>query len=74
MAPRTADLQSVDERNWHLWHTIYFAPEDPRVLVPKWNDRPVGRTLNFARGQSYVILAMLLAAPVVIWGAIVIWQ
>ncbi|NLZ63513.1 MAG: hypothetical protein GX902_06855 [Lentisphaerae bacterium] len=46
---------------------IYINPDDPRVFVYrhakyKW----MGVTLNFARGRSYVELALILL-PILLW-------
>ena len=47
-----------DPRNWRAG-AIYHCKQDPRVIVPK---RPqwMGRTLNFAHGKAYVLLAATL--------------
>jgi len=41
---------------------IYMNPEDPRLIVPKtWG---VGWTFNFSRPSAWVILGLLLLAPI----------
>ena len=62
------DREWANEANWHIGHSIYFAPGDPRVLVPKWQAPKSSRTLNFARGQTYLILLLLFAPPVFMIG------
>ena len=65
------DREWANEANWHLGHSIYFAPRDSRVLVPKWHEPRMSHTLNFARGQTYFILLLLFAAPAVMLGLLV---
>ena len=48
-------------RNWSLYGTVYNAPEDDRVLVPK-RRAYLGWTLNFARPEAYFGLALSAAA------------
>jgi uncharacterized membrane protein len=67
------DRQWLDDKHWHLWHAVYYAPEDPRVFVPQWNNRPMGYTFNLARRQSWAILGIVLVAPVLIWTVMIIW-
>ena len=43
---------TTDPNCWY--YTFYYAPKDPRVIVPK--RRGWGTTLNFARPQSYLLL------------------
>lgn len=56
-----------NEANWHFGHTIYFARADTRMIVPKWHDPVMSRTLNFARRGTYGILILLLAPPILIF-------
>jgi len=51
--------------NWHF--CFYYAPKDPRVIVPKRWGPQYGSTVNFARAGAYVLLAI----PFVIGGTIV---
>lgn len=53
-----------DKRNWYYLHTIYWAPEDTRVWVPKpikWS----GWTFNFAHRAAFGWLAALLSPALV---------
>lgn len=67
-AAAAAAAEWDDPANW-AWPGIYYAPRDPRVLVPK---RPVralglelnlGWTLNFADARSLPTLAALVGLP-----------
>lgn len=53
----------ADERHWK-WGLIYFNPDDPAVDVPK-RFGP-GRTLNFARGITWLILGIPLGLALII--------
>ena len=47
-----------DASNWSLYGTIYNAPQDDRVIVPKKRIY-LGWTLNFAHPESYMLLGVL---------------
>ena len=59
------DTEWTDQANWYLGRQLYFARRDSRVFVPKAHgpDRFKSQTLNFARVQSWLLLAMLMAPP-----------
>ncbi len=51
------------DRYWK-WGMFYFNPDDPALLVEKRFG--IGYTMNFARGQAWIILALTLLVPVAI--------
>ena len=66
-------MEAADSANRQLWEDpanwrcffIYYAPEDPRTLVPK---RPLpglgfslGWTLNFAKRESWLLMGGIAA-------------
>ena len=53
---------TLDE-HWKLG-MFYYNPDDPALLVEK--RLGIGYTFNFARGQSWVIMALLIMIPVAI--------
>ena len=59
-----------DPAHWYA-RTIYYAPADPRVYVPKWGGDWRGQTLNMARGTSWALLGLALAPAALIAG--VVW-
>jgi uncharacterized membrane protein len=61
MADDSNEAEWRNDANWSLYRTIYCSPADTRIVVPKkriW----LGWTLNFARGESWAILAGIGAA------------
>jgi uncharacterized membrane protein len=48
------------------WHggIIYYDKTDPSILVPKREG--LGYTLNFARPMAWLVLLLLLIAPVLV--------
>ena len=44
----------------YKWGLFYFNREDPRPIVPKVN-KWMGWTLNFARTEAYLIIAVFIA-------------
>lgn len=49
----------IDDSAHYIWNTFYYNREDQRVFVPK-RARPMGWTINFARPEIYLILAVVL--------------
>lgn len=49
--------RAIDD-GWKWAGAIYYNPQDPAILVPK--RRGLGWTLNFARWQSWLVMAFLL--------------
>lgn len=45
--------------DYYKWGLFYFNREDQRIFVPKVN-RLMGWTLNFARPETYIIIAAFL--------------
>lgn len=50
-------------RGWKWGGLIYYAPDDPSILVPKRTG--IGQTLNFARPQSWVFFGVLVVLVVI---------
>jgi uncharacterized membrane protein len=44
----------------YKWGLFYFNHEDPRAIVPKVN-KWMGWTFNFARPETYLIIAAFIA-------------
>jgi uncharacterized membrane protein len=44
----------------YKWGLLYFNRSDYRIIVPKINKR-MGWTLNFARPETYIIIAVFIA-------------
>ena len=66
MSPPDFNRHRRDPSNWILGF-IYFAPDDPRILVPKrlW---ALGLTLNFARPLAIpAVFAFIVAGALVRW-------
>jgi uncharacterized membrane protein len=55
-----------DPGNWR-WGLIYFNPRDRRIFVLKRN-RWMGITLNFARPESHLIMALILGLIILLAG------
>jgi uncharacterized membrane protein len=53
----------------YKWGIFYFNRSDQRVIVPKVNKR-MGWTFNFARPESYIILAVFIFIMIIITGAL----
>jgi uncharacterized membrane protein len=49
------------ESGWKLGGTIYYAPGDPELIVPKRGG--FGQTFNFARPSAWIILGGVLLMP-----------
>lgn len=56
---------SNDSKNPWKWAFIYYDKNDKRVWVPKRNPH-AGFTLNFAQPQAYVMLSLVLLAPILV--------
>lgn len=52
------------EEHWRWGGLVYYAPDDPAILVPK--KLGIGQTFNFARPVVWVILAAILILPIAI--------
>jgi uncharacterized membrane protein len=63
------DALGTRASGWRWAGTIYYAPEDPAVFVPKL--RGIGQTLNFARPMAWVFLLAILAAPLVLTAIVI---
>lgn len=46
---------------WYAWGTIYYAPSDHAVFVPKRSG--LGLTVNFARAEAWAVLVALVILP-----------
>lgn len=55
---------SLDESGKYYLGFLYFNKEDKRVIVPKVN-KMLGWTLNFARVQTYLIIALIVIVAIV---------
>jgi uncharacterized membrane protein len=62
----TSNSEHSNPANWH--YTFYYAPKDPNVVVAKRWGWEYGATLNFARLESY----LLLATPAIVGTAILV--
>lgn len=60
---------STERRHWKAG-MFYWNPNDPRDVVPR--RRGYGTTPNFARGRSWLALALILAGPAIAL-AVVLW-
>ena len=49
----------------YMWGIFYFNPHDDRVILPKRN-RWMGWTVNFARPQSWIVLALIILISIVV--------
>lgn len=58
-----ADGKAGGEEHWKLG-LAYYNPDDPAIFVEK--HLGIGYTLNFARREVWLFLALLLAAPVLL--------
>ena len=58
-----ADDRPGGEEHWKLG-LAYYNPDDPAIFVEK--HLGIGYTLNFARPEVWLLLALLLAAPVLL--------
>jgi uncharacterized membrane protein len=58
------DFQHENPVNWK-WGIIYFNKSDSRVLVPKRN-KILGWTFNFAHPVSYIVLALIFIAVILL--------
>lgn len=57
-----SEVLGTRSAGWRARGLIYFAPDDPALLVPK--RRGIGQTLNFGRPAAWLILfAVIVAAP-----------
>jgi uncharacterized membrane protein len=57
------DAMSKDPGNWR--GPFYYNRKDPRLMVPKFQSA-MGWTLNFASPLSYIAIAALIAAIILI--------
>ena len=53
---------------WKLGGLVYFAPDDPAIIVPKLVG--IGSTVNFARPSVLLLMAALLAGPLLFWSSL----
>ncbi len=57
-----SEVLGTRSSGWKAKGLIYFAPDDPALLVPK--RRGIGQTLNFGRPAAWLILfAVIVGAP-----------
>jgi len=57
-----SEVLGTHTSGWKARGLIYFAPDDPALLVPK--RRGIGQTLNFGRPAAWLILfAVIIGAP-----------
>jgi uncharacterized membrane protein len=49
----------------YLWGFLYFDRSDSRVIVPKVN-KWMGWTFNFARPETYIIIAVFIALMIIV--------
>lgn len=61
-----AAIAAPPAHRWRAGGLIYYAPEDPAVIVPKRIG--VGYTLNFARRRAWLLLAAILGVPLLVVG------
>ena len=47
---------------WRWGGMIYYAPDDPALFIPKRFG--IGQTFNFARPAAWLILVLLVVAPI----------
>lgn len=66
MATESDDREWRNPDNWRGgWLGVYYAPDDPRLWVPK--RRPwMGTTLNFAHRGARVTFAVMLGVPLLV--------
>lgn len=59
-----SDVLGTRADGWRAGGLIYYAPEDPAVLVPK--KVGIGQTLNFARPGAWLLIGGITLVPLVI--------
>ncbi len=63
-----ASGKDASSDGWLAGGLVYYAPDDPRLLVPK--RMGIGGTFNFAHRTAWIVLVLLLAPPLVIAAAL----
>ncbi len=65
------EVLGTHDDGWRWSGFIYYAPDDPAVIVPK--KIGIGQTFNLARPAAWVFLAVLVGLPLVLTGLLVVF-
>ena len=63
------EVLGTREDGWRWGGWVYYAPEDPAVVVPK--KIGIGQTFNMARPAAWLFLAVMIGLPIILTGLLI---